>query len=477
MSKQFGNFIDGAWVDSDQTIENINPSDTRDVVGVYASASAEQMRAAVAAARRALPEWAATTTQFRSDILARVAVELSARKEELGELVSREAGKTRAEGLGEVMRAAQIFHFFSGEAVRYGGENLPSTRPNIGIQISRDPVGVVAAITPWNFPIAIPAWKLAPALAFGNTAVLKPSEFTPAICLELMKILERSGAPAGVVNLVNGTGGAAAQGLLQDIDAVSFTGSVATGHKVAQAAVSRMIRVQLEMGGKNPLVVLDDADLDVAVECALNGAFYSAGQRCTASSRLIVAENIHDRFVGALQKRMQAIKVGPALTADTVIGPVINQSQLDKILQYVDIGKNEGGKLIQGGSQIESSTPGYYMAPTLFTETANSMRINREEVFGPFASVIRVRDYEEALSVANDTDFGLSSGICTTSLKHANHFRLNIRSGLTMVNLPTAGLDYHVPFGGVKGSSYGQREQGQYAVDFYTNTKTAYVGY
>lgn len=477
MSKQFGNFIDGAWVDGEQVIENINPSDTRDVIGSYASASAEQMKAAVAGARRALPEWSATTTQFRSDILARVAAEMSARKEELGELVSREAGKTRAEGQGEVMRAAQIFHFFSGEAVRYGGENLPSTRPNIGIQISRDPVGVVAAITPWNFPIAIPAWKLAPALAFGNTTVLKPSEFTPAIAVELMKILERSGAPAGVVNLVNGTGAAAAQGLLQGIDAVSFTGSVATGHKVAQAAVSRMIRVQLEMGGKNPLVVLDDADLDVAVECALNGAFYSAGQRCTASSRLIVAENIHDRFVDALQKRMQAIKVGPALAADTTIGPVINQSQLDKILEYVDIGKKEGASLLQGGKQLEAATPGYYMAPTLFTETANSMRINREEVFGPFASVIRVRDYEEALSVANDTDFGLSSGICTTSLKHANHFRLNIRSGLTMINLPTAGLDYHVPFGGVKGSSYGQREQGQYAVDFYTNTKTAYVGY
>lgn len=477
MNKQFGNFINGAWIDGELTIDNINPSDTDDIVGSYASASVEQMQAAVAAARSALPQWAGTTTQFRSDILARVSAELAARKEELGELVSREAGKTRAEGQGEVLRAAQVFQFFSGEAVRYGGENLPSTRPNIGIQISRDPVGVVAAITPWNFPIAIPAWKLAPALAFGNTAILKPSEFTPAIAVELMKILERSGAPAGVVNLVNGTGATTAQGLLQGIDAVSFTGSVATGHKVAQIAVSRMIRVQLEMGGKNPLVILDDSDLDVAVECALNGAFYSAGQRCTASSRLIVAENIHDRFVDALRKRIQAVKVGHALDADTTIGPVINQSQLDKILKYVEVGKSEGGKLLEGGSRIEGRTPGFYMAPTLFAETVNSMRINREEVFGPFATVIRVRDYDEALYVANDTDFGLSSGICTTSLKYANHFRQNIRSGLTMVNLPTAGLDYHVPFGGVKGSSYGQREQGQYAVDFYTNTKTAYVGY
>jgi len=477
MSNTYGNFIGGKWVEADQTIESINPSDTRDIIGVYANASVAQMEDAVAAARHSLPAWSATTTQQRSDILGKVSAEILASKEALGELVSRESGKTRAEGQGEVVRAAQVFNFFSGEAIRYGGENVPSTRENIGIQISRDPVGVVVAITPWNFPIAIPAWKLAPALAFGNTAVLKPSEFTPGVAVALIKIMERCGVPAGVVNLVNGTGAAAADGLLKHIDAVSFTGSVATGHKVAQAAVSRMIRVQLEMGGKNPLVVMDDADLDVAVECALNGAFFSAGQRCTASSRLIVTEKIHDQFIDALQKRMRAIKVGPALAADTTIGPVINQQQLDKIIKYVDIGKREGGNLLQGGMQIDSSTPGFYMAPTLFTETGNTMRINREEVFGPFASIIRVRDYEEALFTANDTDFGLSSGICTTSLKYANHFRLNIKSGLTMINLPTAGLDYHVPFGGVKGSSYGQREQGQYAVDFYTNIKTAYIGY
>lgn len=477
MSNTYGNFIGGKWAEAGQTIESINPSDSRDIIGLYASASVAQMEDAVAAARHALPAWSATTTQQRSDILGKVSAEILASKEALGELVSREAGKTRAEGQGEVVRAAQVFNFFSGEAIRYGGENVPSTRENIGIQISRDPVGVVVAITPWNFPIAIPAWKLAPALAFGNTAVIKPSEFTPGVAVALIKIMERCGVPAGVVNLVNGTGAAAADGLLKHIDAVSFTGSVATGHNVAQAAVSRMIRVQLEMGGKNPLVVMDDADLDVAVECALNGAFFSAGQRCTASSRLIVTEKIHDQFIDALQKRMRTIKVGPALAADTTIGPVINQQQLDKIIKYVDIGKREGGNLLQGGMQIDSSTPGFYMAPTLFTETDNTMRINREEVFGPFASVIRVRDYEEALFTANDTDFGLSSGICTTSLKYANHFRLNIKSGLTMINLPTAGLDYHVPFGGVKGSSYGQREQGQYAVDFYTNIKTAYIGY
>lgn len=477
MSTIHSNFINGQWVTSDSSIDNVNPSDTRDIVGSFASASAAQMQEAVGAARAAQPEWGRSTTQARSDILYKVAAEVAARKEELGDLVSREAGKTRPEAQGEVLRAAQVIQFFAGEAVRYGGENLPSTRPNIGIQISRDPVGVVAAITPWNFPIAIPAWKLAPALAFGNTAVLKPSEFTPGTALELARIFEKHGLPAGVLNVVNGTGQAAAEGLMSGVDAISFTGSVATGRKVAQAAVANMIRVQLEMGGKNPLVVMDDADLDVAVECALNGAYFSAGQRCTASSRLIVSNKIHDRFVEALIARMKALKVGNAQADGTQIGPVINERQLERILEYVEVGKQQGATLACGGERLDVGTPGHYMAPTLFTESRNDMRINREEVFGPFATIIRFDDFDEALALANDTDYGLSSGICTTSHKYANHFRLGIRSGLTMVNLPTAGLDYHVPFGGVKGSSYGQREQGTYAVDFYTNVKTAYVGY
>jgi aldehyde dehydrogenase (NAD+) len=471
------NFIGGSWVGSDEIIKNVNPSDTRDVIGEYASANEAQMREAVQAARAAAPAWGNSTTQLRSDILHRIGAEMMARKEELGELVSREAGKTRAEGLGEVMRAAQIFQFFAGEAVRYGGENLPSVRPDIGVQISRHPVGVVSMITPWNFPIAIPAWKIAPALAYGNAIVLKPSEHTPGVAWELFNIFERNGVPAGVANLVNGHGAAAGEALLDGVDAISFTGSVPTGTGIAQKAVARMARVQLEMGGKNPLVVLDDADLAVAVECALNGSFFSAGQRCTASSRLIVTDQIHDRFVAALRTRMAAMKVGNSLDKDVHIGPVINQSQLDKITRYLDIGKEEGAELIEGGAVLERPTPGYFLQPALFTQSNNAMRINREEIFGPVAAVIRVADYDEALAVANDTDFGLSSGICTSSHKHANHFRLNVRGGLTMVNLPTAGLDYHVPFGGVKASSYGPREQGRYAVEFYTSSKTAYIGY
>lgn len=474
---QKANYIGGAWVEGAGTLENLNPADPRDLIGLYASADEAQMRQAVQVARAAAPGWERSTTQLRSDILFRAANEILARKEELGALVSREAGKTLAEGMGEVMRAGQIFQFFAGEAVRYGGENLPSVRPDIGVQISRHPVGVVSMITPWNFPIAIPAWKMAPALAFGNTVVLKPSEHTPGAAWELFAILERAGLPAGVANLVNGEGAAAGQALLDGVDAVSFTGSVATGRKIATGASERMIRVQLEMGGKNPLVVLDDADLDVAVECALNGAFFSAGQRCTASSRLIVADGIHDRFVQALTERMRKLVVGDPRTAGTQIGPVINDAQLRKILGYIELGQSEGATLAEGGKRADASSAGHFLRPTLFTQSSNDMRINREEIFGPVAAVIRVSGYDEALEVANDTAFGLSSGICTTSLKAANHFRLNVRSGLTMVNLPTAGLDYHVPFGGVKASSFGPREQGRYAVDFYTSTKTAYIGY
>lgn len=474
---QKANYIGGAWVEGPDAIENLNPADPADVIGLYASADQAQMRQAVQAARDAAPAWERSSTQLRSDILFRAANEILARKEELGALVSREAGKTLADGVGEVMRAGQVFLFFAGEAVRYGGENLPSVRPDIGVQISRHPVGVVSMITPWNFPIAIPAWKIAPALAFGNTVVLKPSEHTPGAAWELFAILERAGLPAGVANLVNGYGAAAGQALLDGADAVSFTGSVATGRKIAAGASERMMRVQLEMGGKNPLVVLDDADLDVAVECALNGAFYSAGQRCTASSRLIVADGIHDRFVQALTDRMRKLVVGDPRTAGTQIGPVINAAQLEKILGYIELGRSEGATLAEGGKRAEAATAGHFLRPTLFTESSNAMRINQEEIFGPVAAVIRVSGYDEALQVANDTAFGLSSGICTTSLKHANHFRLNVRSGLTMVNLPTAGLDYHVPFGGVKASSFGPREQGRYAVDFYTSTKTAYIGY
>jgi len=476
----FGNYIAGEWTTGTSVAENINPSNTNDVVGLYARADAAGAAAAIAAAKEAFPAWSRSSPQLRHDALIKVSQEIHARREELGRLLSREEGKTLAEGIGEVTRAAQIFGFFAAEALRIAGQKLDSVRPGLDIEITREPVGVVGIITPWNFPIAIPAWKIAPAIAYGNTVVFKPADLVPASAWALTEIISRSGLPAGVFNLVMGRGSVVGQAILDspDVNAVTFTGSVSTGRMVAAACVASipMKKVQLEMGGKNPLVVLDDADLDVAVECAVNGAFYSTGQRCTASSRLIVTEGIHDRFVSAVVDRLSSLVVGDALDPKTQIGPVVDQSQLDQDLDYIRVGQEEGAKLVFGGDLIKRDNPGHFLAPALFTETSNAMRINREEIFGPVASVVRVRDYEEALQVANDTAFGLSAGICTTSLKYAKHFKRNSEAGMVMINVPTAGVDYHVPFGGRKASSYGPREQGSYAVEFYSQVKTAYTG-
>lgn len=471
------NFIAGRRVDGGEAADNVNPSDTNDVIGAYARASREDAQQAIAAARAAFPAWSRSGIQQRHDILLKVSAEILSRRDELGRLLAREEGKTLPEAVGEVVRAGQIFDFFAGETLRLAGEKLASTRPGIEVDVTREPVGVVGIITPWNFPIAIPAWKIAPALAYGNCVVFKPADLVPGSAWALSDIIVRAGVPAGVFNLVMGRGSVVGDAILtsRDIDAVTFTGSVATGRKVAAACVEHMRKFQLEMGGKNPLVVLDDADLATAVECAANGAFFSTGQRCTASSRIVVTEGIHDRFIAALTERLKGLVVDDALKDGTHIGPVVDQNQLDQDISYIDIGKAEGARLAWGGERLNRAAPGYYLQPALFTETTADMRINREEIFGPVAGVIRVRDYDEALSVANDTAFGLSSGICTTSLRHAAHFRRNAEAGMVMVNLPTAGVDYHVPFGGRKGSSYGPREQGRYAAEFYTTVKTAYT--
>ncbi|MEM9221153.1 MAG: aldehyde dehydrogenase family protein [Pseudomonadota bacterium] len=472
------NLIGGEWTEGPDVSQNVNPSDTDDVVGRYARADAGQAQQAIAAAKGALHDWARSNPATRHAVLQAAAQEIMARKAELGNLLAREEGKTLAEGIGEAARAGQIFDFYAGEALRLAGETVPSIRPGIGIEITREPVGVVGIITPWNFPIAIPAWKIAPALCFGNTVVFKPADLVPGCAWAIADILKRAGLPDGVLNLVMGRGSVVGEAILDspDVDAVTFTGSVETGRHVAAKCAEHMRKVQLEMGGKNPLVVLDDADLDTAVGCAVNGAFFSTGQRCTASSRLIVTEGIHDRFVAATIEKLQALNVDDARKDGTHIGPVVDQNQLDTDLKYLQIGRSEdGAKLAWGGERLNRATPGYYLQPALFTETTNSMRINREEIFGPVASVIRVKDYDEALAVANDTKFGLSSGICTTSLKYATDFKRNAEAGMVMVNLPTAGVDPHVPFGGRKGSSYGPREQGRYAAEFYTTVKTAYT--
>jgi acyl-CoA reductase-like NAD-dependent aldehyde dehydrogenase len=473
------NFIGGEWVAAKTAAPNINPSDLKDVIGEYARATKADAEAAIAAAKAASYAFARSNPQTRYDALMAISNEIMARKDELGKLLSREEGKTLVEGVGETVRAGQIFSFFAGETLRIAGEKVTSIRPGVDVEITREPVGVVSIITPWNFPIAIPAWKIAPALAYGNCVVFKPADLVPGCAFALSEIIARSGLPKGVFNLVMGRGSEIGDTLLThpDVNAISFTGSVATGRKVAQAAVgaSVMKKVQMEMGGKNPMVVLDDADMKVAVECAANGAFFSTGQRCTASSRLIVTQGIHDKFVDALTERLKALVVDDALKAGTHIGPVVDQSQLDQDLRYIKVGKDEGAKLHWGGELLNRDKQGFYLQPALFTDVDNTMKIAREEIFGPVASVIRAKDYEEAKAVANDTDFGLSSGICTTSLKYASDFKRNSEAGMVMVNLPTAGVDYHVPFGGRKGSSYGPREQGRYAVEFYTTVKTSYT--
>lgn len=476
------NYIAGEWVGGKSSAENLNPSDTRDVIGLYARADAAQAADAIAAAQAAQPKWAAFTPQQRADSLDRVGSEIAARQAELADLLAREEGKALPDAAGEVQRAAQIFKFFAGEALRVPGELLASTRPGMSVEVTREPIGVVSIITPWNFPIAIPAWKIAPALAYGNAVVFKPAELVPGSAWALAEILSRAGLPAGTCNLVMGRGRDVGEAMLGDarVAGVTFTGSEGTGRRVAQACVTRrgpMARFQLEMGGKNPLVVLDDADLEVAVNCAINGAYFSTGQRCTASSRLIVTTGIHDRFVEAMVAKLKTLAVGDARRAGTVIGPVVDATQLQQDLDYIDIGRAEGATLDFGGEALPEvdGQPGFYLRPALFTGATNAMRICREEIFGPVAAVIRAADADEALALANDTDYGLSAGVCTTSLRWAAHFKRHLQAGMVMVNAPTAGVDPHVPFGGRKASSFGPREQGRHAAEFYTTVKTAYV--
>lgn len=469
------NLIAGAWLDGEDAVENRNPADISEVIGLFARASATHVDQAVEAAHNALSGWANVSPQVRSDLLETIAQKILARKDEIGTLLAREEGKTLVEATGETVRAAQIFRFFAGEAIRVAGDAVASVRPDVDVDVVREPVGVVGLITPWNFPIAIPAWKIAPALAYGNTVVFKPADLTPASAHVLAEIIHDAGCPAGVFNLVMGRGSVVGDAIVSHplVDAISFTGSVPVGRAMAVQAAQGMKKIQLEMGGKNPMVVLDDADLDIAVPAVLNGAFFSTGQRCTASSRIVVQEGIHDNFVDRLVAEAQALNIGNPLDASVHIGPVVSEKQLTGNLNYVEIAREEGAEVI-GGTRLNGETKGYFQAPAVFLNATNAMRSSREEIFGPCASIIKVTDFDEALTVANDTEFGLSSGICTSSLKHAREFKKRSQAGMVMVNLPTAGVDYHVPFGGRKGSSHGAREQGRYAAEFYTTVKTAY---
>lgn len=470
-------YIGGRWVDGAATTTTRSPSDRSDIVDEYASAGTAEAALAIEAAHAAAPGWGLSGVQQRADALDAIGNEILARKTELGTLLAREEGKTLPEAIGEAARAGTIFKFFAQEALRVRGDKLASVRPGVDVDITREPVGVVGIIAPWNFPIAIPAWKIAPALAYGNTVVFKPADLVPGCAWALADIISRAGLPPGVFNLVMGPGRVVGEAMLNDtrVNAISFTGSTATGERVLMACARRRAKVQLEMGGKNPLVVLADADLDVAVNAAIQGSFYSTGQRCTASSRLIVDEQIYARFIDAMASRMAQLKIGNALHAGVDIGPVVDSSQLEQDLSYIEIAKQEGARLVCGGDRLALETEGYFLRPALFADCEPGMRHVREEIFGPVASVLPAKGYEHALALANDTEFGLTAGICTTSLKHATHFKRNARAGMVMVNLPTAGVDYHVPFGGTKGSSYGAREQGSYAAEFFTTVKTSYT--
>jgi len=469
--------IDGQWRETVRREPSINPSDLSDTIGTYCWADSSHVEEAIAAARGAQMSWGRSNVQMRADLLLRVANSIYAHADTLAELLAREEGKIRKDARGEVIRTGQIFHFYSGETVRRTGGFFPSVRDGFNIVVEHEPVGIVALITPWNFPFATAAWKIAAALAYGNSILFKPSEFTPGCGAALTQILVDAGVPAGVFNLLHGSGAELGDALIDGTDAVSFTGSTPTGRRVLERAAPGMKKVQLELGGKSPLVVLDDADLDQAVQVALDGAFYQTGQRCTASSRLIATRGVHDAFVEKLTAKAQALRVGHPLAADSEIGPVATEAQLAKNLSYVEIARSEGAELMCGGERIERPTEGYYLAPALFAGVTAKMRLAQEEVFGPVAAVLRADDLDEALAIANDSEFALSSAICTTSLSAAEKFRRRVRAGMVVVNAPTSGAEYHVPFGGRSPSGYGAREQGAATAEFFTETKTAYINH
>ena len=470
------NFIAGRWVEGTGSIKNINPSDTGDIISEYTSVTDDQFEQAVSSAVIAQKEWGEVGIEKKSQILIKIGDELIQRSKELGELLSREEGKPLAEGIGEVTRAGQQFQYYGSECLRLYGEKIPSTRPGFQVEISREPLGVIGIISPWNFPIAIPAWKAAPAMMCGNAVILKPASLTPASAIALTEIISKQDIPSGLFNLVLGSGSNIGNKIAShpDIVAITFTGSVEVGKKLYQNSSPLLKKMQMEMGSKNPLVVMEDANLNTAISCAANGAYGGTGQKCTASSRLIVHEDIYAKFVEGLVENIKNLKVGHALDEGTQMGPASNESQYESNLNYIEIGKGEA-KLAYGGDPMNMRTPGYYMQPTLFIDGDNKSRINQEEMFGPIACVIPAKNLDHALEIANDTDFGLSSGIITQSLAKAEHFKQNIRTGVSTINLPTAGLDYHVPFGGRKASSFGPREQGTYAREFYSQVKTSYI--
>lgn len=476
----FANYIDGAWVEG-PTFENRNPANTDEIVGLHVKGSAGDVRRAADAAAAAFPAWSAMNGPARGALLYKVADILDRKFEQIAAEMTREEGKTLPEAKGEVRRAINIFRYFAAEGSRMGGILVPSERERVHMFAIRKPVGVVALITPWNFPSAIPAWKLAPALICGNTVVIKPASASPLSAWRIVEACHEAGIPKGVVNFVAGSGSAVGDALIEakPVKAVSFTGSCGVGLKLHAKASARLLRIQLEMGGKNPTIVLADADFNAAVENTANAAFFSTGQKCTATSRAIVEESIYDRFVEALVERTKKLKVGNGMEAGIDIGPCVDQGQMDTVLRYIEIGRKEVGEPLCGGRRLTGGAydKGYFVEPTVFANVTQEMTIAREEIFGPVLAVMKARDFKHAMEIANASEFGLSASIQTTNLSRMFEYVYGMEAGLLTVNLPSAGVEYQLPFGGTKESSFGPKEQGPAALDFYSDWKTVYAKY
>jgi alpha-ketoglutaric semialdehyde dehydrogenase len=477
----FANYINGEWVTSSKTFESRNPANTDEVIGVFSKGTAADMEAATKAAEAALPGWASTPAPTRGNILYKAADILEKKFDQLGAEMTREEGKTLPEAKGEVRRAINIFRYFAGEGSRLDGVMVPSERERVHVFAIRKPIGVVGLVTPWNFPIAIPAWKMAPALICGNTIVVKPASVAPLSAWRLVEALHEAGAPKGVVNFVAGSGGELGAALVnaKALKAISFTGSNEIGHWIHQEASKRRLRIQLEMGGKNPTIVLADADLKSAVENVVNASFFSTGQKCTATSRAIVEDAIYDKFVAAVVERTKSLKVGDGMKPGIEIGPCVDEGQMNTVLKYIEIGRKESGEPKCGGKRLtgDGYDKGYFVEPTVFADVKPEHTIAREEIFGPVLAILRAKDFEDAMRIANDTPFGLSSSIQTTNLSRMFDYVYRAEAGLLTINLPSAGVEYQLPFGGTKDSSFGPKEQGPAALDFYSDFKTVYVKY
>ncbi|HZY91551.1 MAG TPA: aldehyde dehydrogenase family protein [Thermoplasmata archaeon] len=477
----YGLFIGGKWhtPPSAPTFRTLNPA-TGEVVGEFVAGTAADARAAVEKAQAAFPHWKATPAPKRGEILLRAADVLRRRKEEVARLVTQEMGKVIAEGRGDVQESIDFIEYMAGEGRRLAGETIPSELRSKFCLTVRQPKGVVACITPWNFPTSIPNWKIAAALICGNTVVFKPASATARCAAEVVRVYEEAGVPPGVLNLVTGPGGAVGNALIDDprVRAVSFTGGVDTGREVYVRGAKGLKMVHLELGGKNPVIVMDDANLDLALDGVLFGAFGTAGQRCTATSRLILHDRIHDEFLGRLAERVRKFRVGDPLDPSVDMGPVASADQEEKVLHYIEVGKQEGATLVTGGTKLTGGAydHGHFLAPTIFS-AQHGQRITKEEIFGPVLSVIRVADYAEAVRVANDVEYGLSSSIYTKDVNRAFHAVDDLEAGITYINAPTIGAEVQLPFGGVKNTGNGGREAGSVAVDEFTEIKSVFIDF